>query len=52
MTDQELRDKIHKIQGMIEAIRFPIVDAPDAYYDLIDLIAEQYQSVLKELVDD
>ena len=49
---QELRDKMHKIQGMIEAIRFPITEAPAAYYDLIDSIAEQYESVLKEVTND
>jgi len=46
---QELRDKMYRIQGMLEAIRFPVVEAPTAYYDLVDSIAEQYESVLKEV---
>lgn len=47
--NQELRDKMYRIQGMLESMRFPIIEAPAAYYDLIDSIAEQYERVLKEL---
>lgn len=50
--NQELRGKMHRIQGMIEALRLPIAEAPPAYYDLIDSIAEQYGSVLKEVMKD
>jgi len=49
---RELRDKMYRIQGMIEAIRYPIVEAPAPYYDLIESIAEQYGSVLKEVMND
>jgi len=50
--NQELRDKMHRIQGMLEAIRFPIIDGNTAYYDLIDSIAEQYENVLKEVANE
>jgi len=48
----ELRDKMNRVAGMIEAIRYPLVEAPPAYHDLIDSIAEQYESVLKEVTND
>lgn len=48
----ELRDKMNRLAGMIEAIRFPLADASPAYYDLIDSIAEQYEAIMKEVTDD
>ena len=49
---QELRDKMNRLAGMIEAIRFPLVDAPPAYHDLIDSIAGQYEAIMKEVTND
>ena len=46
---QELRDKMYRIQGMLEAIRFPIIDGNTAYYDLIDSIALQYETIMSEI---
>lgn len=50
--NRKLRDKMYKIFGMIEALRFPTTDVEPPFYDLIESIAAQYEDVLKELADD
>ena len=44
-----LRDKMQRVAGMIEAIRFPIIEAPSGYHDLIDSIALQYEAIMSEI---
>lgn len=50
--NSDLRDKMNRVAGMIEALRFPIIVATPAYYDLIDSIAEQYEAIMKEVKND
>lgn len=53
--NQELRDKMNHLAGMIEAIRFPLIPCDcnkQGYHDLIDSIAEQYEAIMEEVTND
>jgi hypothetical protein len=47
------RDKAMQILGQLKAIQFPMAsDDSNAFYDLVDSIAEQYAALLKQFYPD
>lgn len=46
------RDKAMQILGQLKAIQFPLSGDNQAYYDLVDSIAEQFQALIKEFYPD
>ena len=49
----KIREDLCFLQGLIESIRFPLVNTDGGhnagYYDLIDLIAERFDQLKKEI---
>lgn len=54
--NQKLRDDMMMLKGRLEAIGFPLVwesiTNKQAYYDLIDSINEEYESILRRIFED
>ena len=53
--DPTLRDDLFRLYGHLQAIAFPLIDSTEnhanAYYDLINDIIEQYESIMNRVID-